>query len=231
MHNRNTIPHPSRVLSIAFLALVLWLAGCVPVSTRATTQPIATTQLAATATVAYPPLTLHLSGDKIPINTVADLCHYSLVADVVVKALGQPHWNTPTGARPDGPLDDIQVAKHGYEIYTPLVFSQMRVFVDHRSQTTREYVSDGGQVGQDQIWNDELPQLTSGSRYVAVFLPSLDAQTEDYTEKILFVYEAFPVDSQGVVLFKPQTIEQGVVTQKEQKFALSDMEQQLASCK
>lgn len=231
MYRWQKAPRSSAVLSFVSLALLLWLAGCVPVSTQTTTQPTATTQPTVTATIAYPPLNLHLEGSKIPINTVADLCHYSLVADVTVKALGQSHWNTPTGARPDGLVDADQVARHGYRIYAPLFFAQMHILVDRRSLPTEEYANDGGQVGQDQIWNDELPQLTSGSRYVRVFLPSLDAQTEDYTEKILFVYEAFPVDAQVVVLFKPQTIEQGVVTQKEQKFALSDMEQQLASCK
>jgi hypothetical protein len=222
---------PSAVLSVVSLALLLWLAGCVPVSTRATTHPTATNQPTATATIAYPPLNVHLTGDKVPINTVADLCHYTLVADVTVKTLGQPHWNTPTGARPAGPVDDIQVARHGYRIYSPLIFSQMRIFVDHRSQPTSEYANVGGQVGQDQIWIDDFSLLTNGSRYVAVFVPTIDAQTEGYTEKILFASDAFPVDAQGMVLFKPQLVEQGVVTQKEQKFALSDMEQQLAGCK
>jgi lipase chaperone LimK len=85
MHHWRTFSHPSRVLSIVFLALLLWLAGCVPVSTQATTRPTATTQPTATATSAYPPLNLHREGSKIPINTVADLCHYSLVADVTVN--------------------------------------------------------------------------------------------------------------------------------------------------
>ncbi len=230
MYHWQKASRPSVVLSFVSLVL-LWLAGCVPVSTRATTQPSAPAQPTATATIAYPPLNLHLDGNGAPINTVADLCHYLLVADVTVKALGQSHWNTPTGARPDGPVDNIEVARHGYRIYSPLIFSQMSVLVDHRSQPTEEYANVGGQVGQDQIWINAFPQLTSGSRYVAVFLPSIDSEKEDYTENILFASDAFPVDAQGVVLFKPQIIEQGVVTQKEQKFALSDMEQQLASCK
>ncbi len=231
MHNWHTIPRPWRVLSIIFLVLILWLVGCTPVSTQRTAQLTAPAQLTTTPTPAYPPINIHIEGSKVPINTVADLCHYSLVADVTVKALGQPHWNTPTGARPDGLLNEDQVTTHGYRIYTPLIFSQIRIFVDRRSQPTSEYSDLGGEVGQDQIWVDEVPQLKRGSHYVAVFLPSLDAQTEGYTEKILFIYDAFPVDAQGVVLFKPQVIEQGEVTQQEQKIALSDMAQQLASCK
>ncbi len=231
MYHWQKAPRPSAVLSVISLTLLLWLAGCVPVSTRATTQPTTPAQPTGTATIAYPPLNLHFEGSKVPINTVADLCHYTLVADVTVKALGQPHWNTPTGARPAGALDAVQVTKHGYEIYTPLVFAQMRILVDRRSLPTEEYVYDGGQVGQDQIWYDEPSLLKSGSRYVAVFLPSIDSQKEVHTERILFVSDAFPVDAQGMVLFKPQQIEQGEVTQKEQKFPLSDMEQQLAGCK
>ncbi len=223
----------SRVLSVVFVAFMLLLTGCASTQPTVATQPTKAVQRTATATPvpSGPPLDLHFDSDRVPINTVADLCHFSLVADVMAGALGQPHWNTPTGARPAGVLNVDVVTDHGYRIYTPLTFSKMAILVDHRQQPTSEYVQMGGKVGQDQIWNDSYPQLTSGSHYVVTLLPTIDTETQGYTEKILVVRDAFPVDEQGVVLFKPEIIEQGVVTQQEEKIALSDLARQLANCK
>jgi hypothetical protein len=122
------------------------------------------------------------------------------------------------------------ILKSGYTIVTPVRFREMHNLVDHRSKPTVEIVMGGGMVGADQLHID-LPQLAPNTRYLVVLVPMLDLQTGGYSESRLGVIDAFPIDGKGMVVLKPQTIEQGVISQAEVRVAIGDLAKQLQACR
>jgi hypothetical protein len=127
-------------------------------------------------------------------------------------------------------MDADAVVRKGYGIYTPILFSQERLLLDHRRVLSKEIDSVGGRVGQDQIQIDPFPQLALGSRYLVILMPGTDPIAHGYTQQWLIIYDAFPIDSQGNVLLQPQVIEQGNIVQRESRVALADVASQLTTC-
>jgi hypothetical protein len=85
-------------------------------------------------------------------------------------------------------------------------------------------------VGVDQLHVD-LPQLAANARYLVVLVPMLDLQTGGYSESRLGVIDAFPIDGHGMVVLKPQTIEQGVISQPEVRVPIGELAKQLQACR
>lgn len=206
------------------LALALWFPGLAVVML-----------LLAGCTVAQPgassqPKGLHIQGDTLTGDWTDPqiMCRgASLVADSGIAGLGASHWNTPDGTR-SASLDTGTILKDGYAIYTPIHLSNVQIHRDQRHQPTSEFDTIGGQVGPDSF-SEGFPQVAPGGRYWLVFVPGIDPVAKAYTEKWLTVAAAWPIDK-GMVILRPQTVEQGTTFPEVTK-PLSQMVQQLANCK
>ena len=183
--------------------------------------------------VSYPSVNLRIEADRYEYTTPQSMCLSVLTSDVVVASHGKTHWNTPNGQRPTISSSNTIVTQ-GYRIYTPVLFAQHQPLVDHRPAPTKEFVQVGGQVGTDSIFIDPYPQLKDGGHYVIVFAPGLLPADQGKTADSLVVYDAFPVDSQGMVLLQaagsPNEPGSGQ-PQPEIKISLTSLKQQLATCK
>lgn len=155
-----------------------------------------------------------------------------MAAEVTVGGHGQAHWNTADGLKPLG-LDKRGIVKDGYAIYTPLQFSQMRILFDRRHQPTREFVMLKGQVGGDSYDFVDFPNVVPGGHYLLVFNPSVVPGVSNRSEDTLLAYNAFPIDSNGMVLLQkggnPAEPGIGPVIQPV-TMQLSQIAEQLASC-
>ncbi|HEX9067555.1 MAG TPA: hypothetical protein VF807_02215 [Ktedonobacterales bacterium] len=124
------------------------------------------------------------------------------VADVVVGTPLATRWNTPDGTVPlaaarQGPEE---VTRQGYLIYKMVQFTKMTVLQDHRPAPTKQFVTLGGQVGQDRYVMDGEPQRTPGQHYVVVFdRPS--TIPHPFVGKTMLLAHAYLVDAQGMVHF------------------------------
>lgn len=176
-----------------------------------------------------PSIQLRMDSDRAVMDTPSSMCNVSLAIDAVAGSLGKSHWNTTDGNRPANSTA-LDVETKGLRIYTPVQFKNMQVLSDHRTHVTGEFAALGGSVGPDQIVNPEFPVPKIGVRYVLLLVPSTTPGQRGYTESTLIIYDAFPIDSYGSVLLKPQLIEQGQVSQQEKRIALTDLEQQLKEC-
>ncbi len=156
------------------------------------------------------------------------MCKASLVMDTHVDAVGPSHWNTPDGARPPNADKDLILSK-GYQIVAPIRSSRNAVLLDQRHAPTTEFVTLGGQIGQDRYRVDGFPQLSPGRRYLVVFTAGLAGGT-GVTQSVLVAYNAFPIDSQEMVLLRQEVVEQGRVSQKQVKLPLAQIVQQLSRC-
>ncbi len=207
------------------LATILFFSGCGNASTASQQQ--------ASGKNALPALNIRLEVDRIVFTTPASMCSAVLVAQVTIGSQGTAHWNTPTGARPAAALS-ANVVQNGYAIYTPVNFSGLIVYSDHRTQPTTEFATVGGQVGPDRYIISEFPQVTVGSRYVVLFAPAYNPATHAHVESTLLVYEAFPITAQDVVILQQagSALEPGSgQRQPEISMPLSQLTQQLAACK
>ncbi len=223
----------ARTLWLPSLAIVLLLAlaGC-EASPGANPTGRANSASQSTTSQNVAPqqgLNLHFDESRFEFNSPSLMCKGLLVAEGIVGAQGPSHWNTPTGSRPAN-LDRLGVIKGGYMIYTPIQFSSLHILIDYRTKQTHEFVTLGGKVGQDQFWIDGFPQLTVSGHYLMLFTPSQMVGVKGYNQDTLIVYNAFPIDAQGMVLLQPKIVEQGQVSQQEVKMPLSQIEQQLATC-
>jgi hypothetical protein len=183
------------------------------------------------STTAYPPLNLHYDADRYEYTSPASMCPSVLTAEVVVGSHGPSFWNSANALRPQV-ANPTTLTQLGYDIYTPVTFSTLHVLVDHRPQPVITYVTEGGKVGQDQIFTDPFPQLADGGHYVIVFGPGNEPGVGK-VGKWLIVYDAFPVDAQeNVVLQQAGSPNEPGPGQPrpEIKLSLSSLEQQLAAC-
>jgi hypothetical protein len=206
---------------------MLLLAGCV------VAQPSASSQTNGTHSQANG---IHIQGDadRIVYGTPQLMCTAPLVMEVGVSALGPGHWNTPDASRPPKP-DAGFIVDEGYAIYTPLHFSHMHIYVDHRHQpqSTIEFATIGGIAGPDS-YDMGYPQAPPGGNYLLVLVPGTDPVAHAWTEKVYVVTDAFPIDAQGNVILQPAHMEgKGQQTQNfpAVTMPLSQLPQQLASCK
>lgn len=182
---------------------------------------------------AYPTVDVHVDTFRYEFNTPQSMCSSILTSDVIVGSHGQPHWNTSNGQRP--PIAESKaITDAGYRIYTPVLFAKSQALIDHRPAPTSEFVTLGGKAGSDSMYFDPFPQIQDGKQYVIVFGPgSLQAGQGKATDWLV-VYDAFPVDGQGMVLLQaagsPNEPGSGQ-PQPEIKLSLTDLKQQLAACK
>lgn len=213
----------SRYVSLRWLfmlvGIVVLLAGCVGGPLPANSQPTG--------------FNIRGSVSKADFDTPERMCGAILVVDAEIAGLGAAHWNTPTGARP-AVADEQEIVRGGYEIRTPLHFSNMHTYVDHRRQPTSEFVTIGGQVGPDQYWMGGYPQVTLHQRYLLVLVKAIDRQAQAESETVLLVTDAFSIDGQGIVTLHAAHDEgKGADIQHfpAVTMPLSQITQQLASCK
>jgi len=106
----------------------------------------------------------------------------------------------------------------------------MTVNRDHRSQATNEYVVLGGIVSPDSWEDNSFPRPKVGQRVLMVFAPSQLAGGSRVTQATLLVYQAFSIDSFGMVTLQRQTIEQGQISEREVKLPLSEVRTDLSQC-
>ncbi len=223
MHSKALLAGASWFLSLAVVAILQ--TGCVAVAQQGSLPHNANAQ----------PNGIHIKGDGVTIDWVAHMCIASLAMDAGIAGLKPTHWNTPDGTR-SAALDKLTILKEGYSIYTPLQFSYQHILLDHRQRIglapgqTSELVTIGGANGPD-TYDEDDPQVIVGGDYLLLFVQGIDPIAHGYTEKWLTVAAAFPIDPQGKVILKQQMIEQGQVTQQEQRVPLSQIAQQLAACK
>ncbi len=179
-------------------------------------------------------LNVVLHADKFEFTSAGQFCQTLFTAEVVVGAHGTARWNTPDGKLPAGITTSQAVIKNNLRIYTPVTFSRLAPFVDHRHVSTKEFVTIGGQVGNDRYQVDEDPDLAGAGRHFLVVLAPSTPQTGGNTEEALVVGWAYPVDAQGVVTLQqagdPNEPGSGPL-QPAITIPLAALKQQLASCK
>jgi hypothetical protein len=204
------------------LALALILGACNSSTSGQTAQQSAT-----------PPLRVRLSLDRAVFTKSEELCNPILTADVMVGSHGAARWNTLNGQRPPV-TTSAEVLRQNYFIYAPVTFSRFIPLHDRRAAPTAEYITVGGQVGQDSYEADELPQLPEvGGHYIVVFAPPLSATPLARGDAMLASY-AFPVTAAGVVILQQagDPNEPGSGTpQPAITIPLADLTQLLVSCK
>lgn len=179
-------------------------------------------------------LHIRLSADKFQFTSADQFCQALLTAEIVVGSHGTARWNTANGVLPATIKTATAAVQGNYRIYTPVTFARLVPLVDHRRVVTKEFLTLGGQVGQDSYFIDDVSTLpgTSG-HYLVVLYPSMP-QTGGNTEVSLVVGNAYPVDAQGMVVLQVagNPNEPGVgPTQPAIAIALTSLEQQLAACK
>src|SRR5262249_39706533 len=147
-------------------------------------------------------LDIRLSADRGEFTSAAQFCPTVFTSEVVVGSHGTARWNTPDGKLPAGITTHEAVFKNNLRIYTPVTFSRLVPFVDHRDVATKEFVTVGGQVGNDRYWIDGDPDLAgTGGHFLVVLYPSTP-QTGGNTEEALVVGYAYPVDAHGIVILR-----------------------------
>ena len=178
-------------------------------------------------------LQVRLNADMFQFSSASQFCQTLVTAEVVVGGHGPARWNTPDGKLPAGISTHAAVINGNYRIYTPVTFTRFVPLVDHRDIATKEFFTLGGQVGQDRYSIDEVPTLPgTGGHYVVVLYPSTP-QSGGNTEMSLVVGNAYPVDSQGMVILQQASNpnEPGVgPVQPASTIALESLKQQLAAC-
>jgi hypothetical protein len=180
----------------------------------------------------YPAIHVKMDVDRYEYTTLQSMCSAILISEVIVGSHGEPHWNTSNGQRPLI-SDSNSVVTQGYRIYTPLRFTQNHPLIDHRPAPTKQFVTDGGQVGSDSIAIEPFPVLRDGGHYLVVFSPGLTPAGKGTTTDWLVVYDAFPIDAHGMVQLQAAspTNEPGLgQPQPEIKLSLTSLKQQLAAC-
>lgn len=226
-------------LSLLVLAMLPTLAGCGGPSAMPTNQSGQSSQANQSNQAT---LVLDLNVDRYEFNTPANLCQAPLVAEAVAGSFGQSHWNTANKAQPSllsqglptRQLKDSLI-KGGYMIYTTMYFSRMTILKDRRSskQAPEEFVMEGGQQSTTRISVGEFPQLKVSTRYLVVVVPALNATTHSLTLQWQVIYNAFPIDAQGVVTLQQagSPKEPGVgKPQPAVTITLAALQQQLAQC-
>jgi hypothetical protein len=216
------------VLVVALAAgLVIWSKRS-PLSVGTTTGAAPVSPLSVGTTTGEAPVHVSLNSDRFVFTTPAQMCGALLVADGTVSSYSHDQWNTANGTRPPG-LVAVALVQQGYAIVTPVKFSALTIDRDHRTKATSQYVVIGGTVGQDSWADNAFPRPSVGSRVLMVFVPS-HVPGGTFTQESLVVYDAFPIDTADMVTLRPQTIEQGQVSQTEAKVPLSEILKELAQC-
>jgi len=190
----------------------------------------------ATPQASYAPLHIVLDADRLTLTKPEEMCNRMLVADVVVGAPIASRWNTADGKLPADVASKgaREVEKQGYFIYTIVSLSRMTPLRDGRQAPTQQFLTIGGQVGQDTYVVHEEPQLTPGVRYLAVFDHPTPVKGAPSGETMLLSF-AYQIDGQGMILFQragnPNEPSDGGALQPEIKTSLTSLRELLAACK
>jgi hypothetical protein len=215
---------------LSILSLLALLSACGPVGGQPGSGATGQQGQQGTSTG----LNVQLQADKFEFTSAGQFCQTLLTAEVVVGAHGVARWNTPDGKLPAGITTSREVLKNNLRIYMPVTFSRLVAFVDHRHVPTQEFLTVGGQVGNDSYRIDEVPDLAgTGGHFIVAFAPSTP-QTGGNTEAALVAGWAYPVDAHGVVTLQqagdPNEPGTGQL-QPAITIPLAALKQQLASCK
>lgn len=178
------------------------------------------------------PITVRAVVDRYVYRTVNDLCTAPLVGEVVVSGRGQSYWNTPDGALPTT-VTAANALQSRYALYTPVTFAHITIYEDHRTASTRQFVTLGGTNGQDSYYLDGFPQLTIDGRYVVVFVPTETQQGAQLNFDTMAVFDAFPIDANDIVTLQQASSpnEPGAGTPAPRiAMPLAQLQQALARC-
>jgi hypothetical protein len=214
----------SILLCCVLFAILLIIAGCE--QTRASQTPVSPASSSA----------IHLYEDASLLQPdLSYLCRGAgqlappFVAIVTVDHYLAAHWTTPDRQRPAG-VTNQTVLSTGYSIVTPLHFSQVSVLWDKRIAPTSEFITQGGQVGQDSILVADDHQLELNRSYLVFFEYSLvpHQNVRDHTQ--LYVASSYVMKTPQTVIVQQKAIEQGQVTRQEKTVPLDYIKQLLTRC-
>jgi hypothetical protein len=187
----------SAIAYLLFSLVLLTSCGAKSLSSVGATTMAKKTPLAAHTT--YPPVHVGVIVDF----ATSNVCDAPLIAAVTVGSIGAGRWNTSNGARPAlSPGMDANgegLFANGYYIYTPVSFSRMQIASDHRTQPTAQYITMGGQDGQDSMRIDGYGQVKAGQRFLLVFTYAIDPSSRKPIQNMLVVLQDFPMNEQGQV--------------------------------
>lgn len=224
------------------VVLLLFVVSGLVVAFSACQAPSSVTSSSNQATSndrSYAPLNVNLYVDRYEFTTPASMCAALLTAEVQGVTHGKSFWNTPDGLRPPLPATahaslEQTIIQEGYRIYKSVQFGTIKVLRDQRHQQSQLFVTVGGQVQQDQYQVYGFPQLQGSGPYVIVFAPGSQLHRKGKVETRLEVYDAFPVDAQGVVTLQQSgsASEPGSgQPQSVVRISLTELQRQLSSCK
>jgi hypothetical protein len=153
------------------------------------------------------PIDLAIAVDR-NVATLSNLCHWRLVADATVSQVLPGEWK-----------DHLNRV---LSIVTPVRLIRTRIFVDHRTGPTSEFVTAGGQVGRDRIRVLGFPQLTPHQRYLLIFATGRGTW--------LYAFDAFRIDDLQMVSLPEGVDAYGQISYQERKMSLSQLAHLLANC-
>lgn len=189
----------ARYVLASLLCFVVLLTSCGAKTLSSVGTTTLATKTPAAAYTTYPPVRVGVIVDF----ATSNVCHAPLIAAVTVGSIGSGRWNTSNEARP--PLSPGMettgegLFANGYYIYTPVSFSRMQIASDHRTQPTIQYITMGGQVGQDSMRIDGYGQVKAGQRFLLVFTYAIDPSSRKPVQNTLVVLQDFPMNVQGQV--------------------------------
>ena len=187
----------SAIAFLLFSVMLLTSCGAKMISSTGATAMASLSPSISHAT--YPPV----HSDVIVDFATSNVCHAPLIAAVTVGSIGSARWNTPTGARPAlNPVTEATgegLFANGYYIYTPVYFSYIQIAADHRTQPTAQYITMGGQNGQDSMRIEGYGQVQMGQRFLLVFTYAVDPSSRKPVQNTLVVLQDFPMNAQGQV--------------------------------
>ncbi len=189
----------ARYVLASLLCSVVLLSSCgakslssVGATTIATKTPVA-------SHTTYPPVHVGVIVDF----ATSNVCHAPLIIAVIVGSIGTGRWNTSNGARPalspGMEANGEGLFANGYYIYTPVSFSRMHILSDHRTQPTAQYITMGGQDGQDVMQIDGYGQVRVGQHFLLVLTYASDTSSREPVQNTLVVLQDFPMNAQGQV--------------------------------
>ncbi len=210
-----------RIALFMMLAGLLTLTGCGTAHATTSAPPQAAPSQSAQA---RRPIRIISVADLIEPMSPEQMCKplpYGsyLVAEVTVQSHGVGFWNTSDGLSPLG-LTQSEIEQQGYQIYTPVTFSQMQTLRDARTTSTKRFLTMGGHTAQDWDDIDGVPQLsTANGHYIIVASEVTPPMRLGGPETVLVDIE-YPINAQDMVLFPTKIA-----------YPLATVKQALAACK
>jgi hypothetical protein len=156
-----------------------------------------------------------------------------LVAEVTVQSHGAGFWNTSDGLSPLG-LTASEIETQGYEIYTPVTFSQLQALRDARTATTKRFLTLGGHTAQDTYVFDGVAHLSTPNGHYIIVASEVNPAMRVGGPETMLVDIEYPITAQGMVIFReagnPNEPGSGTLA-TELAYPLATVKQALAACK